>query len=156
MTTTDGERQTLDVARAQRADLWRHLVALEQAISTPLPGRVQEWASTVHEALVDLSATFERHCGIVEAPDGVFDQVLAAAPRLESKVELLRREHVEIADAITAELRSIRDLASSAQVDDAVAARQRITDLLTALSRHRQGGADMVYEAYAVDIGVGD
>lgn len=156
MTTTDGDRQTLDIARAQRADLWHHLVALEDAIAHPLPGRVQEWAAAAHEALVDLSATFQRHCAIVEAPDGVFDQVLAAAPRLQGMVERLRQEHVEIADAITAELRAARDLGNTANVDQALESRQRLTDLLTELSRHRQGGADLVYEAYAVDIGVGD
>ena len=156
MTTTDDDRQTLDIARAQRADLWHHLVALEHAIAHPLPGRVQEWAAGVHEALVELSATFERHCAIVEAPDGVFDQVLTAAPRLERMVERLQKEHIDIADAITAELRAARDLGNAANVDQAVESRRRLTDLVTALSRHRQGGADLVYEAYAVDIGVGD
>lgn len=156
MTTTDGDPQTLEIARAQRADLWRHLVGLEHAIATPLPGRVQAWAAAAHEALVDLSATFERHCAIVEAPDGVFDQVLAAAPRLEGMVERLRKEHIAIADVVTAELRAARDLGNTADVEQALEARQRLTDLITALSRHRQGGADLVYEAYAVDIGVGD
>jgi hypothetical protein len=31
--------------------------------------------------------------------------------------------------------------------------RQRADELLAALSRHRQRGADLVYEAYATDLG---
>ena len=33
--------------------------------------------------------------------------------------------------------------------------RAELTALLVALARHRQRGADLVYEAYAVDIGGG-
>ena len=33
--------------------------------------------------------------------------------------------------------------------------RSVLTSLLVALARHRQRGADLVYEAYAVDIGGG-
>ena len=154
--TTHDDNRALEEIRTQRADLWNQLVGLERAIATPLPGRVEEWAGGVHEALVELSATFERHCAMVEAPGGLFAEVLEAAPRLGSMVTRLRDEHVEISDQLRTELRDVRELAKGGTVDEAVTVRDRLTALLGLLSRHRQGGADLVYEAYAVDIGVGD
>ncbi len=68
----------------------------------------------------------------------------------------LRDEHVVISDALSEELRAARDLAQNGGVDDALTVRDCLTDLIARISRHRQAGADLVYEAYAVDVGVGD
>ena len=69
----------------------------------------------------------------------------------------LRREHSEILAVI---VRAEKRLATApaeecdylAWVDET---RQELTTLLSALARHRQRGADLVYEAYDVDLGGG-
>lgn len=147
---------TLSEVRAQRADLWRHLVALEDAVATPMPGRVGAWAAQVHDALVDLAATFERHVAVTEGTDGLFASVRDKAPRLEGALERLRVEHEEIGATLANELRALRGLDNGSGTDAAAHARERLTALLSLLSRHRQEGADLVYEAYAIDLGVGD
>lgn len=143
-------------ARAQRADLERHHVAVERTLATPVPGRVSPWAAEVHDALVDLAATFERHIAATEGAHGLFGQVLAAAPRLEGAVDRLRLEHQELSVTLASGLRALRTLERDAREEAAGEVRERLTEALARLSRHRQGGADLVYEAYAVDIGVGD
>ncbi|MFO8076296.1 MAG: hypothetical protein ACQETV_03495 [Actinomycetota bacterium] len=153
---TEATPAALSSAREQRADLWKHMTALEHALSHPLPGRVDAWGSDVHDALVDLSSGFEHHCAAVEAPDGLFASVLEAAPRLDHAVRRLADEHIEISALISTLLREVRTLAREGTEDEGVAVRARITELLGRLSQHRQRAADLVYEAYAVDIGVGD
>lgn len=143
-------------ARAQRADLWRQLVSLEEALATPVPGRVDAWAADVHEAVVELAATLERHVAVTEGPGGLFAEVLESAPRLAGAVDSLRAEHGEFSATLAAELRALRAVDGANSLDDVAEVRQRLTDLLRGLFRHRQAGSDLVYEAYAVDIGVGD
>lgn len=154
MTQIEQDRSLSEV-RAQRADLWRHMVALEDAIATPMPGRVAAWAAHVHDALVDLAATLERHIAVTEGSPGLFSAVLDSAPRLEGAVDRLRIEHDEVSAALAGELRGLRGLDDASGLV-ASEARERLTALLSLLSRHRQEGADLVYEAYAVDLGVAD
>ena len=153
---TEASPVALSSAREQRADLWRHMTALEHALSHPLPGRVNTWGGEVHDALVDLSSGFEHHCAAVEAPDGLFASVLEAAPRLDHAVRRLAEEHIEISALISELLREVRTLTREGTEEEARETRGRITGLLGRLSQHRQRAADLVYEAYAVDIGVGD
>jgi hypothetical protein len=154
---SDTERiDTLKEIRLQRADVWRHLMALEKAVATPIPGRAAEWAAVVHEALVELAATFERHIAVTEGPGGLFSEVLESAPRLDSAVDELRTEHEQVSRMLGDELRSLRAIDGQEDVGKAFDCRHRLTALLAQLLAHRQAGADLVYEAYAVDIGVGD
>lgn len=151
-----GQAASLRAVRAQRADLWRHIVALEEALATPVPGRATEWAARVHDALTDMAGTFERHVAMTEGRDGLFAELRAFAPRLEGSVETLRREHEQVAAMLRDELRAVRGIDDDTDTEHAKETRTRLTELLALLVRHRQVGADLVYEAYAVDIGVGD
>ena len=148
------DTSALEAARAQRANLHNVLVELEKAIAGPVPGRSREWTDTVHDALVDVGATFERHIAVTECSDGLFDEIVRSAPRLANAVESLRTEHNDIRQAISHMLvalrRGERDGADTADI------REATLSLLARLGRHRQHGADLVYEAYTVDIGGSD
>ena len=58
------------------------------------------------------------------------------------------------------EISETLDLAREAasRTDDGAAddCRRHVTALMGDIARHRQAGSDLVYEAYAVDIGAGD
>lgn len=140
-------------ARARRADLHTVIVALEAAIAAPAPGRSPDWAEHVHDALVEVGAAFERHIAVVEGPDGLFEEVTHAAPRLANDLDRLRAEHLEIRAVIVHALDAVRETAGVPRTDDG---REAVLAVLDRLMRHRQHGADVVYEAYAVDIGTGD
>lgn len=149
------DQHTIDSAREQRADLHVVLVSLEEALAAPAPGRAAPWASRVHDRLVEVAAAFERHIAVTEGPKGLFDNVLRASPRLANGVERLRAEHGRIRGDIADLLVDVRELTRS-EGPGADTLREQVLGLLTALARHRQLGADLVYECYAVDIGGGD
>jgi hypothetical protein len=144
----------LEGVRSRRAGLRAAMGELEHALAAAAPNRPVEWTVGVRDALHDLHEVWTRHVVETEAPGAFFDELVTESPRLATPAARLRREHSEIGAAI---VRAERLLATAA-VDDAFAAwvdgaRQELTTLLAALARHRQRGADLVSEAYHVDIG---
>lgn len=154
---TDATRSAaLREAKAKRADLHQVIVELEKAIAAPASGRAEEWSEHVHDALVEVGGAFERHIAAVEGPRGLFEEVTQAAPRLRNGLLRLEEEHRAIRAAVADALDAVRLLggADTAQATDR--GREAVLGVLDQLMRHRQHGADVVYEAYAVDIGTGD
>jgi hypothetical protein len=147
---------TLAEVRSGRADLHEFMQLLEEAVAKPAPGRTQEWAQQVHETLVELGASFERHIAITERPDGLFEELTKAAPRLAGGVKKLAEEHREIRAAIARAIDAVRDRTAVVPGDTEVEGREAVLELINQLMRHRQRGADLIYEAYQVDVGVGD
>lgn len=142
----------LDAIRRHRAELRESIHALEQALAAPAPGRAQAWAERVHVALVELSADLREHVHLTEGTDGLYRGVLASAPRLSNAVSRLTREHDEIAHLLDDLLLRTKQATAEAG-DTADDVREQGTMLLGRLVRHRQRGADLLYEAYESDIG---
>lgn len=151
-----GASALLRTARAQRADLRKAMINLEHALARPAPGRVPEWSSQVHDALVDLAANFERHIAVTEGDSGFLAEIAEHSPRLINAIQRLCDEHERISDELTSTLRHVRRLERGSNDADIADAREHVTTLVTDLVRHRQHGADLVYEAHAVDIGGSD
>jgi hypothetical protein len=142
--------ETLDTVIRRRAELRHTIAQVEQALARPAPGRLREWAADVAASLHHLTADLEAHIDVTQAEDGLHADILAAAPRLAHGIERLRREHGEIRDA----LRAACDLLASPEEGEwSAQVRDTVTAVLTRLIRHRQRGADLVYEAYQVDVG---
>jgi hypothetical protein len=136
--------------RRRRAELLDSVRAVEQALAAPAPGREQHWAERVHVALVELDADFREHIGITEGPGGLYGQLLGTAPRLASRVDRLTREHSVITGHINDVVARASDPSAHEHVHEV---RERTTALLAQLLHHRQHGSDLVFEAYAIDIG---
>ena len=136
--------------RAHRAELLESMRALEQALAAPASGRVSAWAERVHVALVELEADFGEHVDLTEGTDGLYRALLATAPHLASSVTKLTDEHTQIKNSIDRLLASRDEPVDLVDVDRI---RESATTFLGRLSRHRQSGADLVYEAYQTDIG---
>jgi len=159
------EQGIVTALRRHRAELRESMSALEQALAAPTPGDSARWAQRVHVATVELSADFREHIEITEGPEGLYRELRRTAPRLSDAADRLTQEHVVIAEL----LEDLLEQASAPAVDsdgaggDAVAGAATLadvervrdlgTELLGKLVRHRQRGADMVFEAYEVDIG---
>jgi hypothetical protein len=146
-TTSDAD---LLAVRRHRAELRESIDSLEKALAAPAPGRVEDWARRVQAALEVLAADFTTHIDVTEGRDGLYRGVLATAPRLGHGVDRLVREHAEIREIVD-DLLTVVTRAHDADGVDAV--RDCGTALLGRLLRHRQRGADLVYEAYQSDIG---
>lgn len=153
---TPADSGLLRLARAQRADLRKAMIELERSLARPAPGRVAEWADRVHEALVGLAATFERHIAVTEGDRGFLAEIAEHSPRLINAINRLRQEHERIRQELSSTLAHIRRIEDHADDDAVESLRDHVTVLVTDLVRHRQHGADLVWEAHAVDIGGSD
>ena len=140
---------TLEGIRRQRAELRESMIALELALAGPAPSDQVRWAERVHVALVELSADFGEHLAVTEGPDGLYADIVAAAPRLSEAVARLTREHRQIARLVDDLLARV----STPETGHVDKVRRLGTTLLGLLVRHRQRGSDLVYEAYEFDVG---
>lgn len=143
----------LEQARLRRKTLHDSLVHLEEAISSPAAGRIPAWTATVLKEAVEVREAFDQHVVVTERPDGLYDEINERAPRLAVNVQKLRDEHPEIAAAITQMVERLEqvEIGSIAwPLDDA---RDDLQRFIGSVIKHRQRGADLVWEAYNVDIG---
>lgn len=140
--------KTMADLRTRRAELRESMSALELALAAPLadPGR---WLERVHAALVELDGDLRAHVEITEGPEGLHADVAEVAPRLVGPARQLAGEH-GVARRLIDDL-----LTRPAALDrtDLGQVRTQANELLAMLVRHRQRGADLVYEAYHVDVG---
>jgi hypothetical protein len=115
------------------------MVAPDQALD-------HSWRARLRGLLGAMREAFAQHRAATEGDEGFYADVVQDAPRLARAVDGLVAEHYTLELAM-ARLASIADEASP----DALhrGARQ----VLDGLARHRQSDADLVYEAYATDIG---
>jgi hypothetical protein len=143
---------TIEALRQRRAGMGAAMVELEDAVARS--GRpLEEWIETVRGALEQLRAVVDHHIFATEAPGGFLDEMIEESPRLANPAHRLREEHGEIVDALSAASARLRAGPSFDPDDWIDVMRDRLLALLGMLSRHRQRGADLVYEAYDVDIG---
>lgn len=150
-TTSSQKNHTfLEELRRRRGELRESLDALELALSAPAAVDLAGWVRRVHEALQGLAQDLAQHVELTEGADGLYQELLAASPRLSEAVARLTAEHT----AIRQQLEDLLARADSAgDIEHVTVVRDLGTDLLGALIRHRQRGADLVYEAYEFDIG---
>ncbi len=142
------DRAILETLRLRRAEMRQSMGALELALAEPAPVGRARWAGRVHVALVELSADLREHIDVTEGDSGLHRDLLAATPRLSGAVARLDREHDQIRTHVDDLLAR-----TSAPEPDVDRIRRLGTALLGFLVGHRQRGADLLYEAYAFDVG---
>jgi len=114
---------------------------------------VPTWSAAVRDRLDRLTAALRAHIDGTEREGGLFDEILEREPRLAHGVDRLRSEHRDQMDAAgEAEARLAR-LDDEAGVEDV---RARLHALIHQLIVHRSSGAELVYDAYNVDLSAGD
>jgi len=139
----------LEAAAQRRREVREALLAVEAAMACPA-AEPDQWRARVRTALADLDEAFEHHVFETEHPGGLYDEMERVASHLSGKAQRLRVEHPLIRASIAAE-RARLEVALPAEAIDPV--RDDLQRLLGRIVRHRQHGADLVWEAYAVDIG---
>jgi len=139
----------LDRVRTHRAELRDSVAAVDEALASPI-ARGGAWRERVRAALAELSHDFRDHVALTEAPGGLYASVRQNDPRLTGRVKRLLREHERYREDIDAYLAVLEHGGTTA---DLPVFREEVTTLMGQLVRHRQKGADLVYEAYDVDLG---
>ena len=152
---TDGENEltpALREARRRRADLHHALILVEDAISGPAIGREGVWAREVVEKLGILREMIEEHIEVTERAEGLYDEILRKAPRLAGPIQRLKDEHPILRDGASELIAKLRmsPVGTVWSVDEA---RDDVQRLLGRIVKHRQHGADLIWEAYNLDIG---
>lgn len=140
---------TLDEVMRRRADLYQAILALEQAAARPAVDLEDAWIAGVVEALGELQQEIDEHIEITERPDGLYAEIEETVPRLTHRVRLLRDEHPEMRRSAAA-LQERLDAEYAPGVEEI---RDEVQRLLGKLVKHRQHGADLLWEAYSVDTG---
>lgn len=140
------ESGSLIAALASRERLRGRLTAVGRAVGAPV-GAGRRWIFRVRRELAALSNALDEHIDETERPDGVFSEVLMIAPRRARDVERLTREHVELRSEC-ARLEALADGGAGA-----LSLRRRVHQLLVRFEEHRHRGADLVFEAFGVDLG---
>jgi len=143
---------TLEETARRRADLHAALVEVEKAISSAASGRETDWAKEVVLQLEDLGRTIQEHIEVTERPEGLYDEITHKAPHLSGKIGRLREEHPTMRDGTIAAIAKLQTtgVGDAWPLDEA---RDDLQRLLGRIVRHRQLGADLVWEAYNLDIG---
>ncbi len=137
------------VVTARRGQLHGALVELEAALTRPLRDG-DEWCKVTTKAVEHLAWTLATHVDETEHPDGLLRSVEAAAPWLAPRIGQLRRDHQILIGRCAALIDRCHGGAPAHDV------REDGLDLLSDLTRHRHRGADLLYDADEVDVGVGD
>jgi hypothetical protein len=138
----------LSRARSRRHDLRKMMEGLELAVAGPA-GEPDHWLGSVESALVDLRQALDAHITEAESTDGLLAEIIALDPRLAVSADQLRSEHGDLLRAWERAYQILQD----EPTPDRSKIRRRVVSLLGRLALHRQAGADLVYEAYNVDIG---
>jgi hypothetical protein len=146
-------REVLDAIRVRRDDFYEAVLALEQGLAAPAGDDPQGWASSLAEPVGRLGSVLDAHVAGTEGESGLFAEVRDHAPRLIASIDRMQAEHEPLqqsVDDLTARLGSVT---SDADVDGV---REAGLDLIRRLLVHRHRGAELVYDAYDVDLSGGD
>lgn len=151
MTQQEGLSPALSAAQVRRRELRAALVALEDAVSSAARTGI-EWREQVVARLTDLGQAFEHHVAETEGPAGLYDEMQALAPHLSDKAQRLREEHPTLKAGIEEALARVAQMGPASVEDE----RTALEGLMGRVVRHRQRGADLIWEAYMVDVGGSD
>ncbi len=147
MSANESGTEAFEAARARRIELNVAIANVERvaarASSTPT------WREKLLGELDGLRIALDQHVVEVEGEGGILPELMNIAPRLANKIDKVQAEHPVLSTQVA---ETIENTQESEDVDRI---RTTILETLGAIARHRQQGADLLYEGYNVDIGGG-
>lgn len=158
-TTASGlSPEELDEVRARRASVRRAAARLRELLDR-VPGPDEEGAAvtagTALAAVRNVDRVWRNHTSVTESPDGMLAQIVADSPRMAPAVDRARHEHEVVAATLSTVCGRLAGLPADSPIDDGID-RPALLRLLTAVDRHRLNGRDLIYQAYQVDLGLGE
>jgi hypothetical protein len=137
--------------RAERATIRRACAQIGELLTDAVVAGQDAVPDELATALGALAERWARHVRLTEAPDGLLNQIIADSPRLAGAVGRLDAEHAVVAT----ELRSAQELLS-APTPDLAGVRRLVDWAMQAIEGHRRRGNQLIYDAYSLDIGLGE
>src|SRR5262245_362946 len=153
MDVQERNRAALAAVHERRDEFYEGILELERAMAAPAGDDPLTWASDTARAVEGMRHVLDDHIHETEAPGSLYDDVIEHSPHLVNAAHRLQAEHPPLAasvEALALELKTVTD-------DEGVeVTRQAALDLIKALLQHRHRGAELVYDAYNVDVAPGD
>lgn len=146
-------REVLDAIQIRRDDFYEAILALEQALAAPAGDHPAAWVASLRAPVEHLRGVLEAHVFGTEGEGGLFPEIREHAPRLIHAMDRLQADHDPLRDAAAALATSLDAVTSDADVDGV---REAGVELIRRLLVHRHRGAELVYDAYWVDVSAGD
>jgi hypothetical protein len=141
--------EAFERSRLRRRGVRQASSDLEEALARPAGQDPKGWFADTADRLQQLGGAFQTHAQQSEGPDGLLGEIIEQAPRLANSVQRIKQEHQDI-------LQEISDLELTTRIDDnadqIAGVRERSLRLLQLIATHRQRGADLIYEAFSIDI----
>lgn len=126
---------------------------LENALSSPAPGRNRTWLANVAACIDHFLDVLGTQAGTDADSASLLSDIAIDHQRLQGRIDQLRADH----HAIVTELKTIRHTVAREPDDiDVAALRDQLAGTARRYRHHRSEEADLVYEAVNVDLGVGD
>ena len=153
MDVQDRNRAALDAVQERRDEFYEGILELERAMATAAGDDPGAWAQNVAIAVKSMHKVLDDHIAETEAPGSFYDDVIEHVPNLIKASQRLQAEHpvlVSQLDQLAVEIKGVTDDESVEQ------ARQTAVDMIKALLLHRHRGAELVYDAYNIDVATGD
>jgi len=137
--------EALQGAAAKRIEL--KLAVSQVEIAASAPSGEPRWREKLAHELDELQFALLHHIEEVEAADGLLPELTRTAPRLANQIAHVQGEHPTLTRLVSDTIGSVVNEEPVEKV------REQVLETLMAIVRHRQKGADLVYEGYSVDIG---
>ena len=139
--------ETVEGVTARRHELYETMRRLEAAVARP--SGLTDWRLEIETAITDLDRSLDDHIRRTESDEGLFADILDGSPHLARRIADLEKEHEELRTTCRRALLMAADWSPESL-------RRRANVLLARLALHRQTGAELLYDAYNVDIATGD
>lgn len=140
-------------SRHDRAQSLDAMHEVERLASSPAPGRPDAWRDDLLVALEELGASIHEQRATSGSEGSLLSELMAEAPRLASSVEEVLQREQAVAERIDSLSRLLADFTRPIEVDEI---REELAHITREIRDIRAWETDLVYEAYSVDLGVGD
>lgn len=142
----------VESARERRRALKDTMEALVAAASAPT-GTVG-WLEQVSKSIEEISHALDRHVDLVEGEEGLLAEITDMSPHLQPVIDQMRADHKDLQGRVDSAKLAVKQARSGA--NGFAELRREIRELVSALADHRERGADLVYDAYNIDITAAD
>lgn len=153
MDVQERNRRALAAVQERRDDFYEAILALERAMAEPAGDDPAGWAGRASAAVAELRSVLDHHVAETEAPGSFYDDITQNFPNLAHAATKLRAEHGPLDDGTTRLAETLDGVSDDDGVDRA---RAEAVDLIKAMLLHRHRGAEIVFDAYNVDVATGD
>jgi uncharacterized coiled-coil DUF342 family protein len=141
--------QASQQAREERSRMLDVMRKLEDGLAAASTTRERRWVERVNDILLELRDVLKETRESADARGSLLDQLVDEYPRLHGRAQRLRAEYDKVQQLI-------QTLVQSIDSDNVETVRQQLGSLLTKLRTAQAQETELIFEAFHVDIGVGD